>query len=140
MYISTHYFKQHLPILIFSLFLSLSLAHFLSLEVVSSDDFLEFFVQCDHLWDLADPVVVPLSQVGQLLLTQLSPRQVDHSADLAVVLQVGHCQLIATEILLALELLVQTGQKTLEKVLLLPGQFSLVRGSVTESLWRNDHA
>lgn len=67
MYISTHYFKQHLPILIFLPFYTIFLLY--SLEVVSGDDFLEFFVQCNHLGDLADSVVVPLGQVGQLLLT-----------------------------------------------------------------------
>ncbi len=110
------------------------------MEVVFGYYFFELFVKGNHLRDLANSIIIPLGHIRELLFTQLSPGQINHSTDLTIVLQISHGKLIPAEIVLALQLLVKTGQKALEKVFLLSGQLSLVGGLVSKSLWLNNHA
>ena len=81
-----------------------------SLKVIFGDNFLKLSVKLHYIWNCAHSLVVPGTQVRVVLLIQFSPCKIHDRADLAIVLYISNCDILAAEVLLSFELLVQARQ------------------------------
>ena len=91
-----------------------------SLEVVFSDDLLQFSIHGCNLWDGSASLIVPRVEIGVISFAQVLLGQIDEGTDLTIVLDICNCNLVTAEELLVLKLLIKTWEKLSEELILLP--------------------